>query len=493
MTAPTALGARGLTKSYGGILAVQGVDLAVMAGEVHGLVGENGAGKSTLVHMLSGVLVPDSGTLYWQGTETKMPGPQAAQALGIQTIHQELELLLPLSVAENVFLGALPSRRGLVDRHSLYLRTREVLVELGADIDVRIPVKDLYVGERQVVEIAKALVRNARVIFMDEPTAALPPVEAKRLLAVVRRLRDRGVGIVYVSHKLDEVLEISDQISVMRDGRKVTEFRKGQANRDQLVEAILGHELKNMARSAPAKTGQHAVNVRNLSVTNTVYQASFTVSKGEIVGFFGLLGAGQSAITEALFGATNAAAQSVVLLGLSKLPHSPRDAINAGIGFVPGDRKGAGLALNLSIWENLALTNLGRISHYGIVRRSLVKTLSDSAIKRMDIRCASIYQLVGALSGGNQQKVVLGKWSRDEIPLLLLDEPTRGVDVGAKVEIYRLLRDFASRGGACVVSSSDAEEIATVCDRAYAMRRGRIVNELEREALSSGSLLESVL
>jgi ribose transport system ATP-binding protein len=492
MTAPV-LAACGLTKSYGGVLAARGVDLAVMGGEVHGLVGENGAGKSTLVRMLSGVEAPDAGALAWQGADIKLPDPQAAQALGMQTIHQELELLLPLSVAENVCLGALPSRHGIVDRRSLYARTREVLAELGADIDVRTPVKDLHVGEQQIVEIAKALVRKARVIFMDEPTAALPPVEAKRLLAVVHRLRDKGVAIVFVSHKLDEVLEISDRISVMRDGRKVTEFRKGEANRDQLVEAILGRELKNMPRSVPGKTGQHAVNVRNLSVANAVHDASFMVSKGEIVGFFGLLGAGQSAIAEALFGAVGAVAQSVALLGLSKLPGSPREAVKAGIGFVPGDRKGAGLALNLSIWENLALTDLRRISRCCIVRPSLVKAFSDAAIKRMDIRCASIDQPVGALSGGNQQKVVLGKWSRDEIPLLLLDEPTRGVDVGAKAEIYRLLRDFTSRGGACVVSSSDAEEIATVCDRAYAMRRGRIVNELGREALSSGGLLESVL
>jgi ABC-type sugar transport system ATPase subunit len=494
MNAPIPLlAAHGLAKSFGGVQAVRDVDFAVMPGEVYGLVGENGAGKTTLTRMLSGVTSPDSGTLYWQGEEVRLPDPQAAQALGIQTIHQELELLPPLSVAENVFLGALPSRHGLVDRRTLFRRTREILDELGADIDPSTPVKDLHVGARQIVEIAKALVRNAKVIFMDEPTAALPPMEAQRLLAVVRKLRDRGVGIVYISHKIDEILEISDQIVVMRDGRRVTAFRRGEADRDHLVEAILGHELKNLARKAPARIGQEVVNVRGLEVANTVEGADFEVLKGEVVGLFGLLGAGQSALIEALFGARPAEVRSVALLGRTSLPKSPADAIKAGIGYVPNDRKGAGLALNLSIWENLALTDLRRVSRHGILRRSLVRSHTDSVVRRMDIRCASIDQNVGDLSGGNQQKVVLGKWGGEGIVLLLLDEPTRGVDVGAKAEIYRLLREFAAGGGTCVVASSDAEEIATVCDRAYAMKRGHIVSEVGRETLSSASLLECVL
>jgi ABC-type sugar transport system ATPase subunit len=489
--------ARGIVKSYGGVRALRGVDFDVRAGEVHALVGENGAGKSSLVKVLSGIVQPDAGTIERGGAAVAIDKPARAKALGIETMHQELELALPLSVAENVFLGILPAGRwGMVRRQALRERTRAVLQLLGAEFAPETPVERLRIADRQVVEIARAIVRDARVLIMDEPTAALPPVEVGKLMERIRALRAQGVGVVYVSHRLDEVLDISDRISVMRDGTKVVELKRGEADRAALVSHILGRELATLSLAKREASGAgDVIACRDLSAPPLLQRASFAVARGELVGFFGLLGAGQSAIAEALFGVRPDARAAQCRIGdHASLPRTPREAIALGIGYVPADRKNEGLALNLSIVENLMLPSWQQVTRRdGFVRRAQARAIAESVAQRYDLRYAHLGQEAGELSGGNQQKVVLGKWSATGSRILLLDEPTRGVDVGAKAEIYRLLKAFAAEGGTGLVFSSDAEEMCTLCDRVYVLRRGAIAAEVAGSELSDTALVRAAL
>jgi ABC-type sugar transport system ATPase subunit len=487
------LGTQGVHKRFGGVHAVRGVDFAVRAGEVEALVGENGAGKSTLVKMLSGVLTPDLGIITWQGGRVAFEGPAAAKRLGIQTIHQELELALALTVAENVFLGALPTRAGFVRHGELQRRTRAVLDLLGADLDPYALVRDLAVADRQVVEIARAIVREARVLIMDEPTAALPPREIEQLHARIAALRAAGVGVLYVSHRLDEVLSVADRVSVMRDGELVARLDARRTDRATLVAHILGRELGSLELERSAPEGPVAVECVGLVAEPTLREVSFVVARGEIVGFFGLLGSGQSLIAEALFGIRAARAARVRMGSLGRLPAAPAEAIGHGIGYVPADRKGEGVLPVLSVRENLLLPGLRRVTRWGFVRRRRARALATDLAGRYQVRCAHVDQRASELSGGNQQKVVVGKWASRETIILLLVQPTRGVDVGAKAEIYRLLRAYAARGGTCLIASADPEEVATVCDRAYVLRRGRIAAELRGNELHEAALTAQAL
>jgi ABC-type sugar transport system ATPase subunit len=494
VTAGALLEARGVHKRFGGVHAVRGVDLAVQAGEVHALVGENGAGKSTLVKILSGALPPDAGVLAWEGAVVPLESPTAARRLGIQTIHQELELALPLTVAENIFLGAWPARRGFVRHAELARRSAEVLGLLGADLAPAALVRDLGVADRQVVEIARAIAQEARVLIMDEPTAALPPREIERLHERIAALRAAGVGIVYVSHRLDEVLRVADRVSVMRDGSLVARLRARETDRATLIAHILGRELGtlDLTRAAPAGSDE-AIRCRGLQAAPDLHEATFAVARGEIVGVFGLLGSGQSAVAQALFGLRPAQAATCRLGTLARLPSSPREAVAHRVGYVPADRKLEGLLAALSVRENLLLPALGRVTRWGFVNGRLARSLARTVAERYRVRCAGVEQRAGELSGGNQQKVVLGKWASSDARILLLDQPTRGVDVGAKAEIYRLLRARADEGGTCLIVSSDPEEIATIADRAYVLRRGRIAAELAAGALHETALTAAAL
>lgn len=485
--------ARAVAKNYGGVAALKGVDFSVRAGEVHALVGENGAGKSTLVKILSGIVQPDAGSIAWCGVPIVLGTPADSMRLGIRTIHQELELALPISVAENVFLGAIPSRAGFVDRAALKARTQAVLDSLGAGFGPEARLAELRVADRQVVEIARAVVGSARVLFMDEPTAALPPVEAERLLARIRALKAQGIGVVYISHRLDEVLAIADRITVLRDGERVGEYARGELDRTTLISRIIGRELAALSLPKAEATDADALACEGLTVAGALEDVSFRVGRGEIVGFFGLLGAGQSAIAEALFGLTRGSFRAFRAPGLARLPASPRQAMAAGFGYVPADRKNEGLALGLPIALNLLLPVLGSVTAGGFIHRGRLRQRALDIVGLLDIRCRDVAQPVGDLSGGNQQKVALGKWIAAGSSVLLLDEPTRGVDVGAKAEIYTLLRRFADTGGTCLVFSSDAEEIRTVCDRAYALSRGRIVAELKGSELDAATLVQAAL
>lgn len=487
------LAARGIDKHFGGVHALKGVDFEVADAEIHALVGENGAGKSTLIKILSGLVAPDAGEIRMNGAPVQIGSVKAAQALGIQTIHQELELALPLSVAENVFMGRLPSRARMVDFAALERQTAEALAKLGAQIDPRTRVRDLSVSDRQVVEIARTVVREARIVIMDEPTAALPPREVQRLFQVIRALKAAGVAVVYVSHKLDEVLAIADRITVLRDGTRVASLARDEGNRATLVRHILGRELAefNIARQPPR--GEAAIVCRGVACEPALHDLSFESHRGEVLGFFGLLGAGQSLIGDLLVGARAATARSIRINDIEGLPADPHEAVRRGIGYVPADRKVAGLALALSVEENLLLPDLPSVTRWGVIDQRRARARAEDLVQRFRIRCNSILQRARQLSGGNQQKVALAKWIGRKVAVLILDEPTRGVDVGAKVEIYRVLREVAAAGSACIVASSDAGEIVAVCDRAIVLKEGRAVAELSGGAMTADALTAAAI
>ena len=490
---PVLLAARSISKSFGGVRALDDVDLEIRGGEVHAIVGENGAGKSTLTKILSGVLSPDVGVVAVAGVPTPLSSPAHARQLGIVVVHQELELADSLSIAENVFLGRLPGSRGFVSRRGLIERSRAALSPFGFEIDPSVKVRRLSIAARQIVEIAKATIGEARVLFFDEPTAALSPAEADRVHRRVRLLRDQGSAIVYVSHNLDDVLAIADRISVLRDGRKVAELRPRETSRPALIEQILGHELDEIRTRDHTASSDIALSCHGLSVPPQLGSVSFHARCGEVVGFFGLVGAGQGTIAEALFGLHPGARGDVEGKTLKRLPACPREAIAGGLGYVPPDRKNQGLALGMSLEDNILLTCREKASRFGFVDRRRTAALAGQIAESLDIRHAGLGQRARHLSGGNQQKIVLGKWQAKGVPIMLLNQPTRGVDVGARAEIYRLLRRDAARGGASLVFSSDAEEIDLACDRAYVLQKGAITAELVGADLSVPRLLRAAL
>ena len=485
---------RGLRKSYGGVRAVRGVDFSMQAGRVHALLGENGAGKSTFVGMLSGTVAPDDGEIRIGGEPVSIASPQDAQAHGLRTVHQELELAGPLSVAENVTLGRLPARAGFVRRRRQRAIATDTLARLGAHLDPDAIVDSLPVGDQQLVEIARALASDPRVLFLDEPTAALATAEIAKLLDVIDTLRRSGVAILYISHRLDEVLQIADDITVLRDGEVAFSGPNVDLDQPTIVTAMLGAELASSEPVVATSSGELVVDVTGLSAGTTLVSADVTAGRGEVVGFFGMAGSGHMQIADALYGIRRAGATRVRVAGRERLPRSPREALRWGIAIVPADRKREGLALELSIAENLLQTALPQISTLGIRRARAERSVTERLIQRYRIKAGSARDKVSSLSGGNQQKVVLGKTAATgRADILLLCEPTRGVDIGARSEIYRLLRSFAAEGSTCLIFSSDPDEIEAVCDRVHVVRRGRIARSLHAGEFTPSSLIAASL
>jgi ABC-type sugar transport system ATPase subunit len=481
-----------VSKSFPGVQALDGVTLEVGHGEILGLIGENGAGKSTLMKILSGVYAMDGGAIYMEGRPVQIHNPHQGQQLGISIIYQEFNLMPNLSVMENIFVGREFGRYGLVDRTALRHATQSLLDRLGVHLSPDAIVRDLSVAEQQMVEIAKALSLDVRVIIMDEPTSALTDTEVRHLLAIMHDLKRQGIGVIFISHRLEEVLAICDRVTVLRDGRNVGSIPASSATEDLLIRMMVGrsrselfhNEARFTAPAAAPRPDQTEVvlSVRGLSRRGTVLDAaatvldnvSFDLHRGEILGIAGLVGAGRTETARAIFGADQFDSGEVWIDGRRTAITSPIDAIEHGIGFVPEDRKEQGLILGLTVRENVALPNLDTLSRFGFVRFAEEAQRVKDFVQMLQIRTPSLDQRVLNLSGGNQQKVVISKWLMLKPRILIMDEPTRGIDVGAKAEIYRLMNQLIESGVSIIMISSELPEVLAMSDRIVCMARGRV-------------------
>ncbi|MBV9846515.1 MAG: sugar ABC transporter ATP-binding protein [Kutzneria sp.] len=498
----------GISKRYGGAQACAGVDFVVRAAKVHALLGENGAGKSTLMKILSGEVTDYEGQVAIAGEPVRFDGPAAAQRAGIAMIHQELDLVPNMSVADNVFLGREPrTRQGTLDRRRVTRQTRELLDRIGVALDPGLTVGDLRTGERQLVTIASALLRDPRVVIMDEPTSALSQPEVERLFQVINELRRDGVGVVYISHRMDEIGRIADHATVLRNGHVVREFDARSMSAAQAAEAMVGRPVQTMFRtdteSGDSDVGAEILRVRDLVVRPRRARSGrrepngimLTVRRGEIVGLTGLLGSGRTELLQTLFGAGSPGRWSgtVELDGRRIRPRGPRQALALGVAFVPEDRRVDGLALDHSIRANAVLSVLGRLSRFGVVSRRVEMRTTGESTRQLKVKSSSPREAVGGLSGGNQQKVLLGRMLLTRPKLLLLDEPTRGVDVGAKAEIYQLLGEIARAGVGVLMASSELTELVGVCDRVVVLRNGRTAGELSTRHSGEADLLAAAM
>ena len=472
----------GMSKSFVGVKVLKDVSFDVRPGEVHALLGENGAGKSTLIKIMSGLYTPDAGTIVVNGKEMKFASTRDASAAGIATVYQELLLFPELTVAENVFLGHYPRKSGgWIDWPEVRVRTRALLDQLDTyDLDVDAKVLTLSVAQRQRVEIAKALSKNARVLIMDEPTASLVESDVQRLMSVVRQLRERGVAIVYVSHRLPEIFALADRVTVLRDGAHVATKNIDEVNEHDLVSMMVGRPIDSLFPKADAAIGETVLEVKNLNHGRHVRDISFALRKGEILGIAGLVGSGRTELALTLFGMTPATAGEIRLEGKPVRITSPRQARDLGIAYVPEDRGLQGLVKPMAIRKNVSMATIERVSSGIFIRAAEEAQRATEAVKRFGIRCRNIGQPVGELSGGNQQKVVIAKWLETSPKVLILDEPTRGVDVGAKAEIHTIMGQLVKQGVAILMISSELPEVLGMSDRILVMSEGRITGEIDR-------------
>lgn len=473
---------KGIDKSFSHVKVLQQAEFSLEGGEVHALMGENGAGKSTLMKILSGIYPKDSGTVTIKGKEQTLTSPLMAQQLGIVMIHQELNMIPHLTVMENIFLGREftigPTK--LIDWRKMKSESARYLSMLGIAIAPDAIVSDLSVGQQQMVEIAKALSMDADILILDEPTAALTDREIDALFHVIASLKERGVGMIYISHRMEEVFRLCDRITVMRDGRFVGTETVSETNMDQIVKMMVGREIKDRFPKLDIKFGEEKLKVEGLTQKGVLHNITFSVRAGEIVGLAGLMGAGRTELAKALFGVTKVDSGTISVDGRSVNIRRPVHAIRAGIAFVTEDRKDEGLLLQMSVKDNFSMTNLGAVSNLGFLSGASEKRLSESMIKQLFIKTSGGEQAVGSLSGGNQQKVVIGKWLATKPQVLILDEPTRGVDIGAKKEIYDLMNKLASEGVAILMISSELPEVLGMSDRILVMHEGKLTGQFNR-------------
>jgi ribose transport system ATP-binding protein len=480
-----------IEKSVPGVRALKKVSLQVFPGEVLSVVGENGAGKSTLMKILAGVQAQDSGTLLVDGRPQQFTRVADAMQHGIALIHQELNLADNLDIGANLFLGREPRRLGLIDEQEIRRRSLELLRRIGLNFAPETLVRELTVGQQQMVEIAKALSINARVLIMDEPTSSLSGGESARLFQVIRDLRQQGVSIVYISHRLAEVQDLSDRAVVLRDGANAGELERGQITHDNLVRLMVGRDVSRIFSRQPCQPGRTVLEVQGVRTTAwPAHAVSFSLRAGEVVGIAGLVGAGRTELLRTLFGIDAPLAGSIVAAGQTLQLRSPQDAIAAGIALVPEDRKQQGIVLDMAIRQNIGLASAHRHSKAGFLSFSTEQAQSQEMCSRLRVRMPNDQARVGNLSGGNQQKVVLGKWLALRPNVLLLDEPTRGIDVGAKQEIYQLMDELAQQGLAVLFVSSELEEILGMSDRVLVMHEGRVTGQLQRDQLSEQAIMK---
>ncbi len=480
------LRAEQIWKSFEGTPVLRDVSFDVRPGEVHALAGANGAGKSTLVNIVSGVLRPDRGAILWDARSVVLKSPREGRDLGISVVHQELSIVPQLSVGENIFLGRHPRRHGLVAWEEIHSRARELLASLGHELDPSRPAGELGIAEQQLVEIARALAFDARLIIMDEPTAPLSGTEIARLFHTIRELRARGVSTVYITHRLSEIFQLADRVTVLRDGGHVRTCETAEITAESLVRDMIGLTADSKTKKPEARRGQEVLRVEGLTKAGSFEGISFGVQSGEVLGLAGLVGAGRTELLETIFGCGGYEAGNVRIGGQVVKIRSPLDAVRYGLALVPDDRKSKGLVPHASVAFNLGLT-----THDSVLVRSMrLRQRAEQAVREVRIRLSSLDQPAATLSGGNQQKVVLGKWLLAGARVYFFDEPTRGIDVGAKAEIHHLIARLAADGAAVVVVSSEVDEILAVADRIVVMHRGRIAGELTGGSATEARIIE---
>ena len=487
---------RGICKSFPGVRALNNVHMEIRKGEVHALVGENGAGKSTLMKILSGAYTKDGGEILWQGEEVEITKPRDSEELGIAIIYQDFNLVPQLSIAENIWLGREPhlfKALPLIDWKKLYRNTRKLLDDLDLDLDLKQPVAGLGVANQQMVEIAKALSLNAKLLIMDEPTSALAKKEIDQLFSVIHNLKQKGVAVIFISHHLDEVYEICDRGTVLRDGNYIATIDPKETSKDQLIQLMVGRTLDQQYPKVISQRGKEALRVEKLNREGVLKDICFSAYTGEVLGIAGLVGSGRTELVKAIFGADPIDSGKLFVFGEEVKISNPQIAIKRGMGLLPEDRKYEGLVLKLSVKQNVTMASLDKIKKRGLLHLKVEKVRVMDFINKLRILTPSIEKLVQNLSGGNQQKVVLAKWLSSESQILIFDEPTRGIDVGAKVEVYNLMNNLVENGAAVIMVSSEMPEILGMSDRILVMHQGCIVEEYSREEATQELILASAM
>ncbi|MBY0758633.1 MULTISPECIES: sugar ABC transporter ATP-binding protein [Sellimonas] len=481
---------RGINKSFGGNAVLKNAGFLLDHGEIHALMGENGAGKSTLMKILTGVYTKDAGQVIVDGQEVCYKNPQEAEKAGIVFIHQELNVLFDLTVEENMFLGKeIRNRFGICDKKAMRAEVKKILDRLGVKISPEQKMSELSVGQQQMIEIAKALMVDAKVIIMDEPTAALTQSETEVLFQVINSLRKKGVSIVYISHRMEEIFQLCDRITVLRDGAYIDTKRIADTDMNDVVKMMIGREIGERYPSRNVKIGEVALKVENLTCPGVFKNVSFEVHAGEVLGVSGLMGAGRTEIMQAIFGNMPHVTGKISLYGKEIQNHSPEQAMRNGLGFITEDRKTEGLMLEESIRKNISLANLGRISRHGVINKKEEQDLVKKGIEELHIKCFGPEHESNNLSGGNQQKVVFAKWIYTDPKVLILDEPTRGVDIGAKKEIYHIINDLAAKGVAVIMVSSELPEVLGMADRIMVVREGLVRGVLSKEEANQENIM----
>jgi ribose transport system ATP-binding protein len=483
-----------ITKSFGGVHALNNVSFKIKPGEIHALVGENGAGKSTLMKILAGAYQKDKGEIKIDGKAVNISSPHAGRKLGIAIIYQEFALAPDLTVAENIYLDHLSSKKGLINWSQLYRKAGDLIKGIGFEINPRSIVGQLSVAYQQVVEITKALSENAKILILDEPTSVLAPREVQHLFEILRKLKQQNVSIIYISHRLDEVFKIADTITVIKDGCVMGTAGPTDVTTDDIINMMIGRKLTTMFPQRKTRIGKEIFRVESLNRGNKVKDVSFSVRAGEVLGIAGLVGSGRTETVRAIFAADSPDTGKIILDDNVLKIDSPRDAVRAGIGFVPEDRKAQGAVLSMSVRANVTMPSLHNVTaKLGLIKKTKEKKITQDLIRKLTIKTTSTETNVTDLSGGNQQKVVLAKWFGTDCKVIILDEPTRGVDVGAKVEIYNLINELADRGLAIIVISSEMVEVIGICDRVLVMREGRIQQILEKDQLTEENIMRPAI
>jgi len=490
MEAKYVLKMSGISKRFGGIQALSGVELAVLPGEVHALMGENGAGKSTLMKILGGVYTHTEGTIEIEGKEVTIKNPIEAAEKGVAVIYQEQALVDSLSVADNILLGRIPNNLGWIDKKTLLQKAKSALDTLDADIGLQVETGTLSVAKKQFVEIAKAISLDAQIVVMDEPTSVLTMTETRQLYDLVRRLKSRGISIIYISHRMEEIFEICDRCTVLKDGCYVGTVKMCDVDRVRLVKMMTGREISNIyPLKGEENIGEELLRVEHLTKKGVFQDVSFSVRAGEIVGMAGLVGSGRTEVCRSLMGIDNLESGEVFLEGEKLLIKRPIDAISKGVAYVSEDRKKDGLILDLSIENNITISTVTRYAKGGFICKKKEYAAINDMLKKLNVKASGVQQAVGNLSGGNQQKVMLANWILVGARVMIIDEPTRGVDVGTKLEIYRIIREIADAGTAVLIISSELPEVLGICDRILVMHQGRLAGEIDSKRATEENIL----